>query len=351
MHQSGRFVAKNLAFIYTRISYSQIKSKAVPNYTGDPNNDAVDSFVKTLISTKSANWQYKIKLKRRKNAATSSAASFERENPARGLVAMETKNVPDEDLHDDENLSKEKIYPLAVIQNAAITTNFDKNKILKILESPQILAKVRPQLLEALAASFIKIDFFEGILQLEATSQRLPIPLTCNFIGLQFNSYKESNQNVKALALVENFYSKFPNSRREARSYLATIIKNVVSNHSEAVLIQCKHLTLRLEKNFKDCRPVIFLWHACFSSEWFSDQQLARDLLNIISKNKKLVETFDKKLMTATYMALGKQRPELVQNLIEDLIANNLRSQLTVPMRLLFDYKCNFNLYILNISI
>lgn len=251
------------------------------------------------------------------------------------VAAINTKIVKDE----EDNYSEEKIYPLSVLKSAVVN-EFDNEQILKILESPEIVSKVKPELLMSLAETFVNREFIDGILQLESTSLRLSIPLACNFIGLQFQSYRNSQQSSKALLLMEQYYINFPNSRREARTYMATIIRDVVSNHSEAVLVQCKHLALRLEKNYRDSRPLIYLWHACFSSEWFSDQQLAKEILAFISKSKKLVETFDKKLMTATYSALGRHRPELVQNLIEDLIANDLRSRLTIPMRLLFDYRC-----------
>jgi hypothetical protein len=313
----------------SKCSFSQLKNNLTLEQTSakQAGDDQVDKFVTNLITNKSDRWHNK-KLRIR-----TLPPKDELKGPSI-VAAINTKIVKEED-----NLFKEKIYPLSVLQSA-VFNEFDDDQILKILESPEILSKVKPELLMSLAQTFVKREFIDGILQLEATSLLLPVPLTCNFVGLQFESYRNSQQSSKALQLMERFYVNFPNSRREARTYMATIIRDVVSNHSEAVLVQCKHLAMSLENNFRDSRPLIYLWHACFSSEWFSDQQLAKEILAYISKNKKLVETFDKKLMTATYSALGRHRPELVQNLIEDLIANHLGSRLTVPMRLLFDYRC-----------
>lgn len=313
----------------SKCCFSQVKKKPtlVQTSVKQADDDQVDNFVKNLISNKSDRW-YNKKLRIR-----TMSPKDELKGPL--LVADFNTKVVDE----EDSLFKEKIYPFSVLQSA-VFNEFDGDKILKILESPEILSKAKPELLMSLAQTFVKKEFIDGILQLEATSLLLPVPLECNFIGLQFESYQNSQQSSKALLLMEQFYINFPNSRREARTYMASIIRDVVSNRSEAVLVQCKDLALRLEKNFRDSRPLIYLWHACFSSEWFSDQQLAKEILAFISKKEKLVETFDKKLMTATYSALGRHRPELVQNLIEDLIANNLSSRLTVPMRLLFDYRC-----------
>ncbi|XP_059472884.1 uncharacterized protein LOC132195126 [Neocloeon triangulifer] len=322
---SRLLLANQISFLAAR-RMSSLKNKAVEPIKNNEDESDTESFVNRLVSNKADLWKNKQKLKR------TSAFNLK-------LITTIMSNVL---ASEEEDLTKkQKIYPISFLKLAIDGEKFDEDEMLKILESPEILSKVDSSLLDTLATTFARIDFSDGVLQLHATSQRLPIPPNHNFIGDLFKVYKTSNQSAKALKVVDKFYTKYPNSRREARSYLATIIRDVVSNHcSEALLVQCKQLVLRINYSFGDNRPMIFLWHACFISEWFSDQQVAKELLHIISKNKKLTETFSKKLATATYSALGRGKPELVQGLIEDLISTGLHSHLTVPIRLLFDYKC-----------
>ncbi|XP_065350180.1 uncharacterized protein LOC135946064 [Cloeon dipterum] len=326
-HLGTRLLANKVAFEAAKcMTPMQNKSSKINENSSckkeSNNEDSMDSFVNNLVSIKSETWKNKMKNKRIKI-----------------FSPVKIQIVPEE----DGNLTKKhKTYPISLIKLSIDGEKFDHEEMLRILESPEILSKVDHAVLKSLALTFIKMDFVEGIFQLESTCHRLPIPPMFDFIGSLFKSYLATNQVAKALQVVEQFYVRLPNSRREARSHLASIIKDVVSKHSsDALLVQCKQLALRLNRDFADSRPVIFLWHACFISEWFSDQQVARELLAEISRSRTLVETFSKKLMTATYTALGRDRPDLVQDLIQDLISNNLRAQLTIPMRLLFDYRCD----------
>lgn len=83
----------------------------------------------------------------------------------------------------------------------------------------------------------------------------------------------------KGLFILKQCYEKFEGLRSFYRIILRELIQDTVLNRSEASLVVFKKYMLEFSETYKDHYPLVCFWYNCWSSNWFSDQMLADELL------------------------------------------------------------------------
>lgn len=142
---------------------------------------------------------------------------------------------------------------------------------------------------------------------------------------------------LKSISIFEEVYHDNPFLRRKIRLILRYLILEAVSNRSEAVLVNLITFTERLAKAYKDYYVMACLWQACFLSEWFSDQQVAFDLLE---KNYVLCKTIQAHIPHVVNISLKHHKTEPVYRLLEVLLKHEMKLQSSIVLVVLFDYRC-----------
>lgn len=84
----------------------------------------------------------------------------------------------------------------------------------------------------------------------------------------------------KGLSILRQCYEKNERLRSFYRVIFRELIQDSVMNRSEASLVIFKKYVMEFSDTWKDHYPLVCFWHICWSSTWFSDQQLAEELLD-----------------------------------------------------------------------
>lgn len=141
---------------------------------------------------------------------------------------------------------------------------------------------------------------------------------------------------IKAIDIFEDVYDENPFLRRTIRLILRYLISVTISNHSEAVLVNLVSFTERLVVKYKDYSIMSALWQICFLSEWFSDQQVAFDL---IQRNSNLSKRIINQIPYVVSISLKNHRMDPVYRLLEILLQNQMKMQSSIVLVALFDYR------------
>lgn len=144
---------------------------------------------------------------------------------------------------------------------------------------------------------------------------------------------------IKAIDIFEDVYDENPFLRRTIRLILRYLISVTISNHSEAVLVNLVSFTERLVVKYKDYSIMSALWQICFLSEWFSDQQVAFDL---IQRNSNLSKRIINQIPYVVSISLKNHRMDPVYRLLEILLQNQMKMQSSIVLVALFDYRCKY---------
>lgn len=318
------------------VAYSTVKKD---NKSSSSNNDSIDIFLDELITNKLEKWKCKSSNKRLSGIPGTSNHILEKSVSVKkaDIIEIMSKDALASSVCDKKDLF-----------NAAEKGNHDfvANALLYSSIQPNIICY---EDLKILATNFLKSDSLQGIAIIEEIARKkLKICGGPLFYEQQIKCLKQRGENTKALNFCDIIYKNHPETRREVRGYLSHILIDIVENHSEAALMQGKELVERLSIDYKDFRPISSLWHACFLSEWFSDQQVASQLLIHVIKHKSIV-TIERRLLAATYTALAQHRPQLIHSLLQDLISCNMPKHISPVLRALFDYKCKSYVSVYNI--
>lgn len=141
----------------------------------------------------------------------------------------------------------------------------------------------------------------------------------------------------KAIEMFEDTYKENHYLRRRIRLMLKYLLYEAVSKRSEAVLVNLVHFTERLAKNYNDYYLMKCLWQVCFLSEWFSDQEIAFDLLE---KNSNLRRAVINQIPCVVSISLKYHKIDAVYRLLEILLKYEMKLQSSIILVALFDYRC-----------
>lgn len=93
----------------------------------------------------------------------------------------------------------------------------------------------------------------------------------------------------KGLSILIDCYRNNEQLRGFYRLVFRELIQDTVLNRSEASLVIFKKYILEFSEKFDDHYPLICFWHLCWSSTWFSDQNLSNELLESSVKLQEII--------------------------------------------------------------
>ncbi|KAJ8960228.1 hypothetical protein NQ318_003953 [Aromia moschata] len=140
----------------------------------------------------------------------------------------------------------------------------------------------------------------------------------------------------ESLAIFRKVYEDNPYLRRRIRLTFKYLVEDIVSNRSEATLINIIKFSQDLLKNYKDFFPLTCMWQVCFLSEWYTDQCLALDLLE---ENDGLLKAVLNRIPYVVSISLSYHRTEIVYRLLELLIKYEMKTQYSGVLLSLLDYQ------------
>lgn len=142
---------------------------------------------------------------------------------------------------------------------------------------------------------------------------------------------------VDSLKIFEIVYKENAILRRRIRIMLKHLIAHMVTNRSEAALINIIKFSESLVNNFQDYYPLICTWEACFLSEWFTDQCIAFDLLE---KYNNLAKLIVHRIPYVVTVSLRSYRTDVVYRLLEVLLKYQMKPQYSRVLISLFEHQC-----------
>lgn len=93
----------------------------------------------------------------------------------------------------------------------------------------------------------------------------------------------------KGLSILTDSYKSNEQLRGFYRLIFRELIQDSVLNRSEASLVIFKKYVLEFSNKFGDHYPLVCFWHLCWSSSWFSDQNLSTELLESSVKLQEII--------------------------------------------------------------
>lgn len=148
----------------------------------------------------------------------------------------------------------------------------------------------------------------------------------------------------KSLTLFADIYTRSKALQRQINTTLKYLFLNIIKNRGEAVLLAVIKFCESLHKNHEDVFLLALVWQMCFLSEWFSDQNVAFDL---IEQNTELRKVVLLRVPFLASLALNNHQTDLVYRLLEFLLKHELKIEYSSVLQCLFDYKGMFSYFLL----
>lgn len=143
----------------------------------------------------------------------------------------------------------------------------------------------------------------------------------------------------RSLDLFEDTYKNHAICRRQIKITLRYLMSNVLQNRGEAVLLTLIRFCEHLQETYRDTFLLCVIWQMCFLSEWFTDQNIAFELME---RNQKLRKVVQLRFPFVASLALNNHQTEVVYRLLEFLLKEGLKSEYSGVLLCLFDYKSKF---------
>lgn len=140
----------------------------------------------------------------------------------------------------------------------------------------------------------------------------------------------------KSLILFADLYEKSNTFQTQIKSILKYLFLNVIKSRGEAALLIIIKFCEDLHKRHKDLFLLCVVWQMCFLSEWFSDQNIAFELME---KNEVLRKVVLLRVPFLVVSALNNNQIDVVYRLLQFLIEHDLKTEYSSVLQSLFDYK------------
>ncbi|XKL59393.1 hypothetical protein PGB90_000409 [Kerria lacca] len=146
------------------------------------------------------------------------------------------------------------------------------------------------------------------------------------------------NSNVKeCLKALRECLDKYPALKNDCKILLKNIILEAIFCRSKAELLNIIEFVQIFTRENKDYYPISILWNYLFLSEWFSDQQLAK---NLIDTNEELRLCIILMCPALTRYLIKTNRISDVYRLLELLLKHNMMESYSHVNQMLFDFYC-----------
>ncbi|VVC98015.1 unnamed protein product [Leptidea sinapis] len=140
----------------------------------------------------------------------------------------------------------------------------------------------------------------------------------------------------KGLSILFNAYKKYEAHRGFYRTIFKELIYDSVTNRSEASLVVFKKYVLELSNKWSDSYPLVCFWHMCWKSDWFSDQQLAEELLESSEELQKVI----KNMASAMCISVLKEyNDDAAARFLQILLKYKMMDEYAHILKILFAYK------------
>ncbi|XP_018563048.1 uncharacterized protein LOC108904839 [Anoplophora glabripennis] len=141
---------------------------------------------------------------------------------------------------------------------------------------------------------------------------------------------------LESLKMFKEVYSENAFLRRRIRLVFKFLTQDIISTRSEAALINIVKFAEELLREYKDFFPLACVWQSCFLSEWFTDQCLALQLLEM---NEGLCKAVVNRVPYVVTISLSSHRTDVVYRLLELLLKYEMKLQYSSVLSALLDYQ------------
>lgn len=189
------------------------------------------------------------------------------------------------------------------------------------------------------------LEYFESTKQLENLDKYYAFCLSLDdnpFLLkiFQIKFYWAEGNTDKSLGLLADIHTqaKDTNCQTEliaCKELFLTLIHDAVGKKSEAVLLKLIHLIE--SQTLEDVSILEQVWNELFTSQWFSDQQLA---LNLFRRHACLRLRLSVQTNYNTFLLLREHNVDAVYRLVELLLSHEMMHECQKVLGLLFDYQC-----------
>lgn len=238
---------------------------------------------------------------------------------------------------DIRKLQEDQLYNLfinAIADNSRQDLNYLANECIKWSILPP--RRVTVQILEYFEKNH-QLDnlhkFYEFCLALDTRPHLLKM--------FKVKLYWTEGNTDKALGLLNEIHDVASRSSEDTTELIACknlfvfLISDAVGKKSEAVLLKLIHLIETLE----DVSLLEQVWNELFTSQWFSDQQLA---LNLFRRHACLRLRLSVQTNYVTFLLLREHNTDAVYRLVELLLSHEMMYECQKVLGLLFDYQCKY---------
>lgn len=222
-----------------------------------------------------------------------------------------------------------------------------KKYLQKYIKREDVPAKPPIKLLDSLAYYFIHRNDLEG-LQLIISVHKLDYAEFVKqgeYTHYLIDYHSRNNQLDKSFEIINDYYSRHKQIHYLMKFSIRALIKNVVDNRSEAVLVNLLNHVKIFSTLTKDYYPLLILWKTLFTSEWYTDQTEAKYLFLNYPTLQLYVSII---CVNFALELLSKKNVQAVESLLEYFLRlknesgeeNKYEKQCMLLLRALFDYQC-----------
>lgn len=277
--------------------------------------DAIDDFTTQLIQKQSSKWE---------NIQVKSKLYKQRKSTSKTFIAVETANIELDswsgavERNDLKNILK--LVKYCVTNDTAPPRDF-------VIAATRILAE-NGESEAILQIKRLCETYFPDILRLNA-----------HFDIFMAEALWNQGNTSKSLCLFSDIYNNNKAFYGQLNATLKYLFVNTIQNRGEAFLLMVIKFCENLHKTQQDVFLLPFVWQMCFLSEWFTDQNVAFDLIEQNSQLRKVILLRVPFLVT---LALNNHQTDVVYRLLEFLLKHELKIEYSTVLQCLFDYKSTF---------
>lgn len=142
---------------------------------------------------------------------------------------------------------------------------------------------------------------------------------------------------TRCIELLRECSSKYPSLNDTTKKVLKCVIPEAVSSRSQAQLVNITDFIKEFARRFGDFYPMTLLWNQLFLSCWYTDQELADQLLDSDENLQRCVSLLVPSLVP--YLIKKNQVPD-VYRFLQILLKYKFMDEYSTTLQILFDYYC-----------
>lgn len=158
----------------------------------------------------------------------------------------------------------------------------------------------------------------------------------CHFLPHQSLALWRSGNVDSALSTLTRGYRMQVRNRKCLRETFRTIANETIGTKSEAVLVSITKAAEDIHQEFDETFLIACVWKNTFSSQWFSDQQVATELFE---KYESLRSMIGRRAPSLCYNFLSHHDVDAVHRLIQLFLQYDNKQACSSSLKMLFNYQ------------